>query len=459
MVEELRVLSATGALGATPMDEDSFWRGVERRPHVIGADAGSNDVGPYGLGANLCYFPREWVKHDLRLMLMASRKHGVPMVVGTAGHMGTDSGVDYHVSILDEVAREERLPAFRLARIYTELDKAAVRRALDAGDLAPLDGAPALTHDAIDATNHVVGVIGVEPYLEAFHQGADVIIAGRSCDDAIFASYPIFRGFDRPLSIHLGKVLECASVAATPYMARNAMMGTIRRDAIRFEPMNPQQVCTPVSVAAHSMYEEAHPHLHRVPGGVVHLEGCTFTQVDERTVEVAGAILKPVELRLKIEGAGFAGYRFVGILGIRDPLTIENLDAFLAFAEERLRSRYPQWVRDRDYELHTHFYGVNATMKSREPLRADLPHEVGVVIEAVSKDEELARLICRLYRKSLMVAEYPGQKATTGKAAIMADEELRGMDAYRWTIYHTMRVSDPMAHARIDIGTVGGNQA
>lgn len=458
-MEELRILSATGALGATPMDEDSFWRGVAREPHLIGADAGSNDVGPYGLGANTCYFPREWVKHDLRLMLIASRQRNVPMVVGSAGHMGTDSGVDYHASILEEIAREERVTPFRLARIYTELDKETLRQALDRGDVEPLDGAPPLTHDLIDATDHAVSVIGVEPYLEAFRQGADVIISGRSCDDAIFASYPMFHGFDRALSIHLGKVLECASVAGVPYMARNAMMGIIYRNAIRFEPMNPRQVCTPVSVAAHSMYEEAHPHLHRVPGGVVYLAGCTFTQVDERTVEVTGTTFEPGELRLKIEGAGFAGYRFVGILGIRDPLTIQNLDAFLRFAEERLRTHYPQWVRGKDYELHTHFYGVNATMKDREPLRADLPHEVGVVIETVSKDEVLARLICRLYRKSLMVAEYPGQKATTGKAAIMADEELRGMNAYRWTIYHTVRASDPMANARIRVSTVGGDQA
>lgn len=458
-MDELRVLSATGALGATPFDEDSFWRGVERRPDVIGADAGSNDVGPYGLGANRCYFPREWVKHDLRLMLIASRQLGVPMVVGTAGHMGTDSGVDYHVSILEEVAREEKLRPFRLARIYTELDQAVVARALEVGDVEPLDGAPPLTQDAIDASDHVVSVTGAEAYLEAFRQGADVVVCGRSCDDAIFASYPIFHGFDRALSIHLGKVLECASVAATPYMARNAMLGTINGRAIRFEPMNPKQVCTPVSVAAHSMYEEAHPHLHRIPGGVVHLANCTFTQVDPRTVEVAGAVFEPRELRLKIEGAGFAGYRFVGIVGVRDPLTIENLDAFLGFADERLRTRYPQWQRGRDYEVHTHVYGVDATMRSRERRRADLPHEIGIVVEAVSKDEALAQLICRMYRKSLMVAEYPGQKATTGKAAIMADEELRGMDAYRWTIYHTMRVADPLAHSRIEVGPVGGYQA
>ena len=455
-MDELRILSATGALGATPFDEDSFQRGLERQPHLIGGDAGSNDVGPYGLGANRCYFPRSWVKHDLRLMLLGARQLGVPMVVGSAGHMGTDSGVDYHAALIQEIAAEEGLAPFCLARIYSELSLDTIRADLAAGRVEPLDGAPPLTPEIIDATDHVVSVMGVEPYVEAFKQGAEVILAGRSCDDAIFAGYPLFLGFDKALSIHLGKVLECASVAATPYMARNAMLGTIRRDAIRFEPMNERQICTPVSVAAHSMYEEAHPHEHHIPGGLVRLDRCIFEQVDDRTVEVRGTVLEPRPLALKVEGAGFVGHRVLGLVGIRDPLTIANMKAFLQFAQDKVERNYPQYRRGEDYQVYTHVYGLNAMMEERDPLRDQLPHEVGIVVEVTSKDEDLAVLMARLYRKSLMVAEYPGQKATTGKAGILADEELRGMDAYQWTICHTIRVDDPLAHVRLQLETVGG---
>lgn len=458
-MDELRVLSPTGALGATPMDRDSFERGMARRPHVIGADAGSNDVGPYGLGANECYFPREWVKHDLGLMLKAAREHGIPMVIGSAGHMGTDAGVDYYVELIEEIAREEKLAPFRLAKIYTELDRETLRQALNNGDFEPLDGSQPLTEEAVEATSHAVAVIGAEPFVEAFRQGAEVIIAGRACDDAIFSSYPIFRGYDKALSVHLGKVLECASVAGTPYMARNSMLGTIRADSIRFEPMNPKQVCTPVSVAAHSMYEEAHPHYHRIPGGVVHLGDCRFEQVDPRTVEVTGSRLEETELRLKVEGAGWVGHRFVGFVGVRDPLTIQNVSHVLDFARRRVENAYPDLTWGSDYQIHPHVYGVDAIMGSREPLRTNVPHEACIVVEAIAKDEELARRVCRMYRKSLMVAEYPGQKATTGKAAIMADEELSGMDAHQWTIYHTMRVSSPLDHSRIELITVEGGSA
>lgn len=458
-MDELRILSSTGALGATPFDEDSFRRGMARRPHMVGGDAGSNDVGPYGLGSNTCYFPRDWVKHDLRLMLLASREQGIPMAVGTAGHMGTDRGVDYHASIIRDIAEEEGLEPFCMAKIYTELTTDYIRAELHAGRVEPLEGAPQLTDAIIDATDHAVSVIGVEPYVEAYRQGADVVIAGRSCDDAIFAGYPLYKGYDKGLSIYLGKVLECASVAATPYMARNAMLGTIRHDSVRFEPMHPGQRCTPVSVAAHLMYEEAHPHYHRIPGGVVHLDACQFTQVDERTVEVRGPTLEPVDLRLKIEGAGFVGHRVLGIVGVRDPLSIANLDAFLQFARERLVTRYPEYVEGQDYHLFTHVYGLNAVMESREPLPHELPHEVGILLEVTSKDENVASLIARLFRKTLMVAEYPGQKATTGKAAILADEELRGMNAYQWTMFHTIKVDDPMAHSRLQFETVDGRRS
>jgi hypothetical protein len=239
-------------------------------------------------------------------------------------------------------------------------------------------------------------------------------------------------------------------------MARNSMLGTIRKDAVLFEPMNERQRCTPVSIAAHSMYEEAHPHLHHIPGGVVHLDQCIFEQVDDRTVEVRGARLEPRPLALKVEGAGFVGHRVLGLVGVRDPLTIENLDVFLKFAQDRMATRYPQYKREEDYQVYTHVYGLNAMMEARDPLRRELPHEVGIVLEVTSKDEELAVLMARLYRKTLMVAEYPGQKASTGKAGVLADEELRGMDAYQWTVCHAIRVDDPLAHARIQVETVDG---
>jgi len=48
-MSEFRCLSTIGMLGYG-IPEDSLRRGVERRPHMIGADAGSTDAGPHKLG-------------------------------------------------------------------------------------------------------------------------------------------------------------------------------------------------------------------------------------------------------------------------------------------------------------------------------------------------------------------------------------------------------------------------
>jgi len=207
------------------------------------------------------------------------------------------------------------------------------------------------------------------------------------------------------------------------------------------------------------MYEESHPHYHRIPGGLVHLTDCNFTQYDERTVEVTGARLEDVPMRLKIEGAGFQGYRFVGIVGVRDPLTIEHLDEFLGYAKARVEQSNPMLTYGEDYQIHVHAYGAGAIMGEREADRSYPPTEIGIVVEAMAPDPDVARMVCRMFRKALMVAVYPGQKATTGKGAIMADEELKGMDSYKWTIYHTMEVSSGLDHSRVVVDTVDGRSA
>jgi hypothetical protein len=48
--EPLRVLSASGQLGYG-IPQASFELGLQRQPHFIGCDMGSNDPGPFYLGS------------------------------------------------------------------------------------------------------------------------------------------------------------------------------------------------------------------------------------------------------------------------------------------------------------------------------------------------------------------------------------------------------------------------
>ena len=172
--------------------------------------------------------------------------------------------------------------------------------------------------------------MGTEPFVAALGAGAEVVLAGRAYDPAVFAAVPIRAGFDAGLALHLGKILECAAIAATPGSGADCMLGTVRSDHVEVEPLAPQRVCTVTSVAAHTLYEKSDPYLLPGPGGVLDLRSTTFTQVTPRAVRIAGTVLRRTPYAVKVEGAVPAGYRTIAIAGIRDPVLIGQIDAVVA---------------------------------------------------------------------------------------------------------------------------------
>ena len=85
--DEIRILSPTAILGYG-FPESSFRAGLARKPHLIAVDAGSTDPGPYYLGAGVSFTDRQAVHRDLRHMLVAGRRLGIPVVIGTGGGAG-----------------------------------------------------------------------------------------------------------------------------------------------------------------------------------------------------------------------------------------------------------------------------------------------------------------------------------------------------------------------------------
>ena len=126
--KEFRVLSTTAILGYG-FPESSFREGLRRKPDLIGADAASTDPGPYYLGAGKSFTDRSAVKRDLRFMLTAGVRRGVPVVIGTAGGSGARPHVDWCEAIIREIAAEEKL-TFKMGIIYADVPKARVRRHL-----------------------------------------------------------------------------------------------------------------------------------------------------------------------------------------------------------------------------------------------------------------------------------------------------------------------------------------
>ncbi len=297
---EFRVLAATGMLGSG-FPEDSIRRALEWEPQVIGCDAGSTDPGPYLLGSNKLLFPRAAYARDLRLILRAARSRRIPALIGSAGGADTDGQLATLHDTLLGVARDERLH-FRLALIRAKQDKARLQARLRQGRIRPRESAAPLTPESLDATDRVVAMMGTEPFQRALEMGAEVVLAG-------LPPGPVW---------HAAKVLECGAAAMEQRLAPDCMFAVIRGDGFTVSPPNPRLRCTPVSVAAHSLYENPSPYYFTEPSGTVDTTACHDDPEGDRGVRVTSTQFHPAErYTVKLEGAALAAYQSLAIAGIR----------------------------------------------------------------------------------------------------------------------------------------------
>ncbi|EKP94073.1 acyclic terpene utilization AtuA family protein [Thermaerobacter subterraneus] len=440
--EEVRLLAPTGHLGFTPLEKESFLAGLERDPDFVVADSGSCDIGPYPLGADEPASPPAWQYHDLEILLVETRRRGIPLIIGSASDTGTRRGVDQFAGMVEDIAARHGLPPFRLARIYSDVPVERLRRLLEQGvAIRGLDGRPDLAPADLDRTSRAVAVMGAEPIVAALDAGADVVICGRSSDAAIFAAAALWCGMPPATAYYAGKVLECASFCAEPFMAKESVLGTLRPGEVVVEPMHPDQRCTPASLAGHALYERATPFFEHVPAGVLDMRGCVYQALDGRRTRVTGFRFRPAgTYAVKIEGAGPAGARFLALAGLRDPELVARVDEAIAWARRKVAERYGT----AGYELFYHVYGRNGVMGELEP-HPRPGHELGLVVEVVCPDRHRGREICTMAARQLFYARIGGRTGTAGRAALMTDEVLEARPAYRWTLNHVVPVDDPLS--------------
>jgi hypothetical protein len=441
-MQSMRIICPNGHLGFAPLKPESFRRGVDAAPDVIAADSGSDDVGPVPLGTDTSTSPLAWQTQDLEHMLLAARRLGVPMIIGSAGDTGANSRVDLFVDIIRALADKHGLPRFRVGYFYSEIEREALRGRMRGGAIvAGLEGHATLTESELDATSRIVAMAGVHPFIELLRQGADVIIGGRSSDSCVFAAPAIHAGFPESQAYYLGKVLECASFCAEPYGGKETVMGTISADAVEVTAMHPAQRCTVASVAGHAMYERSNPYFEHVAGGTLDMSACRYEQVTDRTTRITGAQFRPAaEFRVKLEGAGKIGERYVGMVGIRDPYTIAHVDDVIGWARTQVRERFG----DTGYELHYIVYGRDGVMGDLEPLRDRPGHELCILVQGVAPTAEMAEEVCMTGTRQMFYARLPDVKGSAGSVAFALDEVLRASPAFRWTLNHTLACAEPL---------------
>jgi hypothetical protein len=440
-MKPIKVLSTTAILGyGFPLA--SFEAGMRMNPDCIAVDAGSTDPGPYYLGAGVSFTDYTAVKRDLAIMIQAGIKNKVPVLVGSAGGSGAKPHLDWQLKIVYEIAKEYDLH-FKMAIIEADFDKDFVLKAFEEGKVKPLHPAPECTREDILESTHIVGQMGVEPFIKALNDGAEVIIAGRSYDPNMFAALPIIRGFDKGLALHMGKILECAAIASSPGSGSDCMMGTITDDSFILQTLNPARKCTVLSVSAHTLYEKTNPYILPGPGGIIDLHNTTFTQLDEERVEVKGSKFIPSDpYYIKLEAAKCVGFRTVSIAGVRDPIFIKETDAILDGVTKRVKDNFKNLD---NYHLNFKIYGKDGVMGDLEPVKEIRSHELCIVIDAVAQSQDVANTVCSFARSTMLHYGYEGRIATAGNLAFpYSPSDFKVGAVYNFSLYHLIEVSDPI---------------
>ena len=426
----LRVLAASGQLGYG-IPADSLARGMARQPHVIGADMGSIDPGPYYLGSGQMAAPEAMVRRDLELVLRAALDAGVPLIIGSAGTAGAKPQLAATAALMRSIAMEHGL-SFRLATVASDVDPQLVQRALRDDRLSAIGPMPRPSEADILACSHIVGQCGTETLARALATDPDVVLAGRACDTAIFAALPEMLGYPSGLSLHMAKIIECTSLCCRPG-GRDAMLAELDRHGFTLESMNPHSHATPASVAAHALYEQADPFVVDEPAGILYLRDARYEALDEHRTRVSGARFEPrARPTLKIEGALRVGARAVLLAGIADPVLLSCLDTVLEAVTAKVRGLLPG-----GWQMVPHVYGRGAVRPL--PPAHQATHEAGLVLEFIAPDAALARTAAAVYKQNLLHHGDPGRVSTAGNLAFaFTPSAIDAQDALRFALYHVM---------------------
>lgn len=440
-MQPITMLAPTGSLGYG-FDSDALDRAMTLKPAAIVVDAGSTDPGPHYLGSGEMLVPRVAVEREIQQMLKHAIANGIPLVVGSCGGSGSNAGVAWTREIVLDLARRNKWH-FKLATISSEIPTDVVVDGLRSGKLSDFEAGSMPTEDDIRSSSRIVAQMGPEPIIEALRMGAQVVLAGRACDDAVVAALPLQRGYHPGLAFHMGKILECGALCAEP-MSMDVMVGTLDADGFVVEPGRMSQRCTVASVAGHSLYERENPYVQKGPGHVVDMTKTHFTQVDDRRVRVSGTSYKEERpYRIKLEGARQIGYRTICVAGVRCPTMISRLDDILADNRAYVDSYFKT---NESYSLVFHKYGQDAVMGELEPKKKVSGHEIGLITEVVAPTQELAHAVCHISSGKLLHQPYDGIRNNSGNLALLYSPSDTDMGpVYEFSVYHLLEVDDEKA--------------
>jgi hypothetical protein len=438
------MISTSGLLGYG-FPEASLKAGLARDPHLIGVDGGSTDPGPYYLGSGKPLNSRVAMKRDISLMLSAAMSQRVPLIIGSCGGAGGEPHLQLVVDIVRELAREHG-HHFKMAVIHAEQTADTVAELLKQGAVRPLRNSPDIDETVVRRASRIVGMMGAEPYMRALDDGAQVILGGRTSDPAPWAAAAIRAGMPPAPAWYSGKMLECGATPSIP-KGHDCLIVGVRPDGIVAEPLTPIRRCTPLSIANHSLHENASPCIHVEPGGILDTTDCTFDALSDRSVLVSGMRWEKQPYTVKLEGTELVGYRAMTICGTRDPMLIGRFGSFIEQVRQVVAEKVGGFgLHEDQYQLAFRVYGKDGVMGASEPVRDIRSHELGILVEALADTQEVANAVLAFARVSLLHTDFPGRLCREGNMAFpFSPSDIELQPLYRFSIFHTVAIDDPLS--------------
>jgi len=425
----MKIVALTGMLGYG-YSEEALEIAFSEKVDFLGVDAGSTDPGPYYLGSGNSFTNRDAVKRDVALALPKALAQKTPFIIGSAGGAGSRRHVEWLREIILEIAKEQGL-SFQLGVVYSDVSNEYVLEKLQSGKVHNMSDEVPLTEEDVKNSTCIVSQIGAAPIIALLEQQVDVILCGRACDTAIYASACIFKGYDKGLAFHMAKIMECGAMCSEPVAAADVMQAYIYEDHFELRPANPARKCTVDRTAAHTLYEQSNPYLIFEPDGVCDLRNSKFEQVDDRTVRISGSVFRDAEVKtLKLEGVKCSGYRTICPATIFDPVTAQHIDEIIGIVTDFVKENTRRTLAAGDYEVNFKLSGGPES-------------SLGVVIDVVGKTQEIADTVCALVRSRMLHCDYEGRKCSAGNLAFpFSPSDIHVGPVYEFSVFHLVEVED-----------------
>jgi len=446
--ETINVIVPVGAMGAGIRAADVA-AGLAMGAHAIACDAGSTDSGPAYLATGRSKYSRDAVKSDLRILMEAQARAAIPLLIGSCGTSGCDMALDWMIDIAREIARENDLSP-RITALYSEQGAQALRAYIQRGAISPLAPVESVDAETFDACDHIVALMGPEPYIAALRDGADIVLGGRTTDTAVIAAVPLMLGAGAGPAWHAGKTAECGG-QCTVTSRDGGVLVRVGTDHFEVEPLSPTNRCTPETVSAHMLYENSDPFHLIEPGGVLDVTAATYRAVNDRVVRVDASTFARKPYTMKLEGAAGGPYQTIMLVGIQDPAVLAEIDRFLAQMREFLQSRVEasMGLRADQFDISLRPYGWNAVSGAPVDAGASAPREIGLLFVATADTQDRATQIAKTCNPAFFHMPLNADQELPSYAFPFSPSEIERGQVYNFLLNHVVEVADPLELVRI----------